>query len=551
MVRDRISRLFPWGSPLFLIAILSMTGCLTNAEDRASHLATEELRLHDQMANDLAQPVTARSQSPVAQIEVPPPPVLTNQQSGSQELSVAPLNSDRVAALSPLPPAPNKDPVAEQPDYSVAAAIPPGQSTVPDAPPGQAAVPSAPVPVVPLTPVQAPVTILPPPTAPAQPSTTLLPPSTAVAVQAPATILPPLGAPQPSGQVPPGRLAGTQTPGAVEVTRIKAEESQAVLPPFSDLQVRVVATIGTTPIYEREVKEAAFKERMRLMRMGKRPQSVSEQKAQDKKIYEEELFKLVERELIIDEMTSKMKSKNQAMLKSLKQAASKAATERLKMMQKESKMEEEQFKEELVREGVTYSGLKRCFEREFIVDIYMNDLVKDKTASISFSDIREYYDSHQGDYQVEDRVKWQDLFIRLDRYPTREAARQKVEELSRRAQAGTTQDFSALVKEFDQGDSSGRNGYGFGEKADEIRPFELAELVMSLKKGAVEIYEMEYGFHLIRIADRTYKGTRPFDEKVQIEIRRKLVALLEERNYREQVTVLWKRANPQLFLDQP
>lgn len=545
MVRDRIGRLFPWGSPLFLIAILSMTGCLTNAEDRASHLATEELRLHDHMATDLAQPVTARSQSPVAQIDVPPPPVLTNPPSGSQDPAVAPLLSDRVAEVSPLPPAPNLSPVAEQP---VVAAIPPGQSTVPDAPPpGQAAVPTAPTPVVPLTPVQAPVTILPPPTAPVlSPS-----PSTAVPVQAPATILAPSGAPQPSGQVPPGRLVSTQAPATAEVTRIKAEESTAGLPPFSDLQVRVVATIGTTPIYEREVKEAAYKERMMLMQMGKWPQSQSEQIAQDKKIYEQELFRLIERELIIDEMTSKLKSKRPAALKSLKEAASKAANERLKIMQKQSKLDEEQYKEMLASQGIAYSGLKRCFEREFIVSIYLDELVKDRKDSISFVDVREYFDTHQADYQVEDRAKWQDLFIRVDRYPTREAARQKVEELRRRALAGTTQDFLALVKEFDQGDSAVRNGYGFGEKADEIRPFELAELVMSLKKGAVEIYEMDYGFHLIRIAERTYKGTRPFDEKVQVEIRRKLVALLEERNYREQVNILWKRANPQVFLDQP
>jgi hypothetical protein len=62
---------------------------------------------------------------------------------------------------------------------------------------------------------------------------------------------------------------------------------------------------------------------------------------------------------------------------------------------------------------------------------------------------------------------------------------------------------------------------------------------------------METGFHVVRVAERTYAGRRPFDEKTQMEIRKKLQAIVQEREYKRVVEALWRRVQPQVLVTEP
>src|SRR5262249_36840236 len=151
---------------------------------------------------------------------------------------------------------------------------------------------------------------------------------------------------------------------------------------------------------------------------------------------------------------------------------------------------------------------------------------------------REYYDEHPDEFLVEDRVAWQDIFIDADRFPTREAAKARADEVTRRARGG--EDFVNLAATYNQGvnlitgnvavefkDSQGAEikpnlaAAGLGQRRGEIQPREAEEALFNMKPGDIgPIVELATGYHIIRVAERDYAGQKPFDQKTQLEIRK-------------------------------
>ena len=333
------------------------------------------------------------------------------------------------------------------------------------------------------------------------------------------------------------------SPTITPVTNITTDE--ATRPRLQgDAQVRIVATIGTTPIYEREVREAVYQRLPELINL-----SAVDRRAKEKEMFNEELRRIIERGLILDELFAVLSQKKQSSaLNQLKESAAKESEQRIRDIQKRAKIaNEDDLKFFFQSQGLTVSGLKRHFERSFMMSAYLGERLRPKVNSISLVDVRDYYEMHGDEFKTDDKVKWQDLFLRVDRFRSKEEARLKADELARRAAQGD--DFVKLVNEFDQGDSKSRGGFGFGEERGKIFPPELEATVFSLKQGQATLVDFDSGFHVIRIAERTIAGKRPFDEQVQTEIRRKLQGMVNEREYRKVVDTLWRRSQPQILVD--
>ncbi len=333
------------------------------------------------------------------------------------------------------------------------------------------------------------------------------------------------------------------SPKIMPVTNVTMNETAAER--FQgDAQVRIVATIGTTPIYEREVREAVYQRLPEIINL-----SAADRRAKEKEMFNEELRRIIERELILDELFAVLTQKKQtSALKQLQEGAAKDAEQRIRDIQKRAKIpNEDELKFFFQTQGLTISGVKRHFERSFMMSAYLGERLRPKTSSISLVDIRDYYEQHGDEFKANDKVKWQDLFLRVDRFRSKEEARQKADELARCAANG--EDFVKLVNEFDQGDSKSRGGFGFGEERGKIFPPDLEATVFSLKQGQATYVDFDSGFHVIRIAERTYAGKKPFDEQVQLEIRRKLQGIVNEREYRKIIDTLWRRSQPQILVD--
>ncbi len=365
--------------------------------------------------------------------------------------------------------------------------------------------------------------------------------------QNPSAILaPPTPVPQLPVTVPqnPGLTVPDSTPVVPAANVTTSVPNQLQLP--GEPQIIIVATIGTTPIYDREVREAVYQNHLReLLDLP-----AFERKAKEQQFYMEELHRTIEREMILSELFAMMgEQKHEALLKQLREGAAKEADQRLRDYQKRAKIEtSDEFKAYLQAQGLTLPGLKRACERGFMMRVYVDERIKPKINAVSLVDIKEYYNKiNPEEFAVPDRVKWQDIFVRADRFKTYQDAKTFAEYLVKVAKNG--EDFAKLVDKFDNGNCKALGGFGFGEERGKISPPDLEQTLFNLKQGDVAIVEFEgAGFHVVRVAERTLAGKQPLDDKLEGEIRKKLQAIIAEREYKQIVNNLWRRTQPQILV---
>ncbi len=176
-----------------------------------------------------------------------------------------------------------------------------------------------------------------------------------------------------------------------------------ITPPLKgEPQITIVATIGATPIYDREVRESVYQNHLReLLDLP-----ALERKAKEQQFYTEELHRTIEREMILSELFAMMgEQKHEALLKQLREGAAKEAEQRLRDFQKRVKIDgSEEFKAYLQAQGLTLAGLRRACERGFMMHVYVDERIKPKINAISLGDIKEYYNRHPDEFSLPDRV---------------------------------------------------------------------------------------------------------------------------------------------------
>src|SRR5207249_2585910 len=86
-------------------------------------------------------------------------------------------------------------------------------------------------------------------------------------------------------------------------------------------------------------------------------------------IYERELQRLIERELVLEEALDRIKKANKPqILKELQKAASEEADKRLRDIKAAVKAQsDDEFKAMLQGQGLTVSGMRRQYERNFMM----------------------------------------------------------------------------------------------------------------------------------------------------------------------------------------
>ncbi len=358
-------------------------------------------------------------------------------------------------------------------------------------------------------------------------------------------MLPPVRIGQPTAD-PPGRavVADPVNVGGPAVVEPASGRAAAPAVEEGDTQVRIVASIGNAPIYESEVREAVYQRLGDLLKLGDR-----ERAAKQKEMFKEELRRIIERELVLDEMVSTLTARKQtAALTKLKESAGKEADAMLKAFKAERGVKaDEEFRAVLRAQGLTMAGIRRQIERGTMMRIYMQEKVSGRMDTVSLADVRDYYTAHGDDFQAEDAVKWQDLFVMTGKFPTPAAAKQYAQQLHAQIEKGA--DLGPLAVKYGHGDSALRDGAGIGEKPGDIFPPELEPAVLRVKAGQSMIQETETGFHIIKVTERTVAGRRPLDEKLQAVIKKKVQAQIYEREAKRYVDSLWKKSQPQVWVE--
>ncbi len=79
---------------------------------------------------------------------------------------------------------------------------------------------------------------------------------------------------------------------------------------------------------------------------------------------------------------------------------------------------------------------------------------------------------------------------------------------------------------------------------------QIAEKVLPNEDvGQVAVKETETGYHVLKVVERTKAGTRPLDEKLRGDIRKKIQAQVYDRESKRLIETLWKRSQPQIWIE--
>ncbi len=377
-----------------------------------------------------------------------------------------------------------------------------------------------------------------------------LPPPGPLAPTAPAGPLPIPGSVVPASPFVPGSpVQGLPVvPGSTEST-VKTAAALSGLPNAAVragelmkdgvLQIKVVALIGASNLVTNQEVIEAVRQRLNEFRDLPGP----DRAAKEKELYVAELRRIIERELIIDDMYTKLKKQGRlAMVDEIKEFAGKAADQSLRSIRKGYGLKsDEEFESMLRAQGLTQPVIHRQIERQIMADEYVRSAVKEKALAPGFADIRAYYERNPDDFKSPDKVKWLDIFISFNKHGSPRAAYDYAEKVRREAAGGT--DFVALVKQHDNGLAIGTNGVGVGTKRGEIQPVDVEPAVWALKVGEVSaLIETPAGYHIVKVVEREYAGVRSFDAKVQGLIREKLLRQSREAEYQKLIEDLWRKA---------
>ena len=163
-------------------------------------------------------------------------------------------------------------------------------------------------------------------------------------------------------------------------------------------QIKVVALIGASHLVtDQEVIEAV---RQRLGEFRDLPGPA--RTAKEKELYTAELRRIIERELILDDMYAKLKKQGRlALADEIKEFAEKAADQSLRSIRNGYGLKtDEEFQAVLRMQGLTQPVIRRQIERQIMADEYVRSAIKEKGRTPGFADIRAYYERTSRRVQV-------------------------------------------------------------------------------------------------------------------------------------------------------
>jgi parvulin-like peptidyl-prolyl isomerase len=394
---------------------------------------------------------------------------------------------------------------------------------------------------------------------PPDPYAPIAPPPTPPPGAAPLTPLPPLPPAGPGGPVvtagavpPGGPLFGGPVPPGVRGAPVVPVGGTVPFAAAADAlkrsvpRVEVVAIVNNNNVItDREVIESVWQQYEAVSKL-----EGHEREAKQKELYTKALRRTIDRELILDEMYTKLKKAGKGqVIEDIKDVATQLTDKQFRDMKKRiGAKTDDQLADWLRLQGLTLPVLRRQFERQIMAQQYVRSILDQKGRRVGLAEIREYYDKHPDEFKTPDRVKWQHIYIGLGNPPNPAGALARAEALRKRVAAG--EDFAALSVQFDEGFAKLQRGAGTGErrsgseenKEDWIQPLDVEPTVWALTPGQVSaVVHTPTGYHLVKVVEREYAGVRPYDPKLQGEIREKLTRLTFDADEAKLIEELWRR----------
>lgn len=304
-------------------------------------------------------------------------------------------------------------------------------------------------------------------------------------------------------------------------------------------QVRVVAVIGSdVVITDDEVWQMVRQQAGEYVRL-----TGAERDAKEKEMFRKSLRMVIERELVIDDFMKKVKKNKPQMLDEIYENASSMAARNLQGFKKANNLKnDEELAKAFRSQGLSFKSIQRMFERNAIMEMYVGNIIREERNKVGLAQIEQYYKAHADDkdLKVDDRAKWQYLFVPYTRFATPDEARKYTDGLLARVKAG--EDFAAVAEKYGGEVCKQMKGEGVGEKRGEINPPQLEPTVFQMAPGQTSgVIQTDTGLHVVKVVEREQAGVKPFDDKTQALIRQKLMAQAKEKAQAKLIEELWRK----------
>jgi len=194
------------------------------------------------------------------------------------------------------------------------------------------------------------------------------------------------------------------------------------------------------------------------------------------------------------------------------------------------------FKQMLTARHTTLEQLRSDLGQDVAVQKMIDAEISPKIV-VKPEQLTDFYTKNPDQFKQPERVHASHILIGVPRdadAATKAQARAKADQVLKDVKAG--KDFATLAKENSQDPGSAPNGgdLGFFQPGQMVGPFNDA--AFSLAAGAVsDIVETEFGFHIIKVAEKQPPRTVPLEE-----VKPQLEQFLEQRNRQEQTDAFVK-----------
>lgn len=197
--------------------------------------------------------------------------------------------------------------------------------------------------------------------------------------------------------------------------------------------------------------------------------------------------------------------------------------------------------------GTSLNERRDDFFRTIIARQWLQQSVK-ISKEVTHEQLVEFYQSHEADYAQPERVRWEELMVRFEKYPSKSEAYAALAVLGNQAYAAAASTaageaaFGALAPEHSDGFTAEEGGgYDWTSQGSLASPA-IEKALFETPTGQMSgIVEGPTGFHILRVIERKEAGPTPFSE-VQAKIREDLYKERFDRAINEKVTELKRTA---------
>lgn len=191
---------------------------------------------------------------------------------------------------------------------------------------------------------------------------------------------------------------------------------------------------------------------------------------------------------------------------------------------------EDAFKQMLTSRKTTLEQMRSDLRQDLIVQKMIENEVAPKSA-VTPAQVTDFYTKNPDQFKQPERVRASHILIMVAKDADAAAktqARTKAADILKDVKAG--KDFAALAKQHSQDPGSAQNGgdLGFFQPGQMVGPFN--DVAFTLAPGDIsDLVETEFGFHIIKVAEKQTPRTVPLEE-----VRQRLEQYLERQNRQQQ-----------------